>query len=156
MRWRLYLLVLLMVSIWSGLLVGFPWLVRLGYARLAAAVSLVSSVVCHQDPTRSFRLFDVTLPVCSRCTAVYLGLFGGIVGFPLIRNCVGLTNRIRYLIGTSTILLGLDVALDVAGLWQNSFLSRSISGGVLGLTYGLGILVLAERLGPATNVSSTT
>jgi uncharacterized membrane protein len=146
MKWRLYILALSLSGIWCGLLTGFPWLVRFGDARLAAAVSLVCSAVCHQDPIRSFRLLGVTLPVCSRCTAVYLGAFCGITVFPLLRNLAGLFSKITYLAGISTMLLGLDVAADVAGLWHNTFSSRSISGGFLGLTYSLGFLVLLERL----------
>jgi uncharacterized membrane protein len=146
MKWRLYLLVLFLSGVWCSLLAGFPWLVRFGDARLAAAVSLFCSAICHQDPMRSFRLLGVTLPVCSRCSAVYVGAFCGIVVFPLTRNLAGLFSKIPYLVGISTMLLGLDVAVDVAGLWHNTFSSRSISGGFLGLTYSLGFLVLVQRL----------
>jgi uncharacterized membrane protein len=43
-----------------------------GYA-MALAVYRIGSVICHQRPERSFRLFDVQLPVCARCTGIYLG-----------------------------------------------------------------------------------
>jgi uncharacterized membrane protein len=142
MKWRLYFLALFLSAVWCSTLIGFPWLVRSGYSGLAAAVSVLCSAICHQDPIRSFRLLEVTLPVCSRCTAVYFGAFGGILVFPLTRNLAGLSSKIGYLVGISTVLLGLDVVADVAGFWPNTFLSRSISGGFLGLTFSLGILAL--------------
>jgi hypothetical protein len=32
-----------------------------------------ASIVCHQIPERSFELFAAQLPVCARCTGIYLG-----------------------------------------------------------------------------------
>src|SRR5262245_11474962 len=40
---------------------------------LAAAVYAVGSVVCHQRPERSFFLWGRQLPVCARCTGIYVG-----------------------------------------------------------------------------------
>ena len=39
----------------------------------AAGTYLVGSVVCHQRPDRSFRLWGVQMPVCARCAGLYLG-----------------------------------------------------------------------------------
>ena len=39
----------------------------------AFAVYGVGSVVCHQKPERSFYLWATQLPVCARCTGIYLG-----------------------------------------------------------------------------------
>jgi uncharacterized membrane protein len=146
MKWRLHFLVLFLSAVWCSILIGFPWLVRSGYSGLAAAVSVLCSAICHQDPSRSFRLLEVTLPVCSRCAAFYFGALAGIALFPLIRNAAILSWKIGYLLASSTMLSGLDVVADVTGIWNNTFLSRSISGGLLGLTYSVGFLVLVSRL----------
>jgi hypothetical protein len=41
------------------------------------SLSLVSyfigAIVCHQLPERSFHLWSVQLPVCARCTGIYVG-----------------------------------------------------------------------------------
>ena len=142
MNWRLYFSVLSLSAVWCSILMSFPWLVRSNYPELAAIVSLLCSTICHQDPSRSFRLLGVTLPVCSRCTAVYLGVLGGIMLFPLTRNRAILSHKIGYLLVISTMALGLDVGCDVTGVWNNTFLSRSISGGFLGMSYSLGFLIL--------------
>jgi hypothetical protein len=42
------------------------------YALAFAAYGL-GSVICHQLPSRSFHLWSVQLPVCARCTGIYVG-----------------------------------------------------------------------------------
>lgn len=45
-----------------------PW--RLGVSVL---IYRAGSLVCHQDPTRSFRVAAWPLPVCARCAGLYAG-----------------------------------------------------------------------------------
>lgn len=40
---------------------------------IAAFVDLAASFVCHQIPARSFHLWGAQLPVCARCTGIYVG-----------------------------------------------------------------------------------
>ncbi len=51
----------------------------------ALAVYAFGSVICHQRPERSFHLWAAQLPVCARCTGIYLGAaMGAVVGaFPI-------------------------------------------------------------------------
>lgn len=62
---------------WAGALVLAPLLASRPRGLAAYAISLVmygiGGVVCHQTPERSFRLWDAHLPVCARCTGIYLG-----------------------------------------------------------------------------------
>src|SRR5262249_48603176 len=44
----------------------------LGYG-FALLVYAVGSAVCHQIDTRSFHLWQRQLPVCARCTGIYVG-----------------------------------------------------------------------------------
>jgi uncharacterized membrane protein len=39
----------------------------------ALAVYSLGSVVCHQRPERSFHLWAAQMPVCARCTGIYVG-----------------------------------------------------------------------------------
>ena len=65
---------------WLALLPIAPLLIRrpewasssFGHA-VAYLVYRVGSLVCHQRPERSFQLLGVALPVCARCTGIYLG-----------------------------------------------------------------------------------
>ncbi len=40
---------------------------------VSAGAYLLGGVVCHQRPDRSFHLEGVQMPVCARCTGLYLG-----------------------------------------------------------------------------------
>jgi len=42
-------------------------------AVLVAGVYAFGSVVCHQLPERSFHLWGAQMPVCARCTGIYVG-----------------------------------------------------------------------------------
>jgi uncharacterized membrane protein len=39
----------------------------------AFAIYAIGSWVCHQRPDRSFHLWAMQMPVCARCTGIYLG-----------------------------------------------------------------------------------
>ena len=38
-------------------------------------------VMCHGIPSRCLTLWNVPMPICARCTAIYIGLFAGVVLF---------------------------------------------------------------------------
>jgi hypothetical protein len=39
----------------------------------AFGIYAAGSIVCHQLPDRSFHLWGVQMPVCARCTGIYIG-----------------------------------------------------------------------------------
>jgi len=45
----------------------------------AFGIYAIGMVVCHQKPERSFHLWGAQLPVCARCTGIYLGAALGVV-----------------------------------------------------------------------------
>lgn len=45
----------------------------------AFAVYAIGALVCHQKPERSFHLWTAQLPVCARCTGIYVGAVLGLV-----------------------------------------------------------------------------
>lgn len=46
----------------------------------------IGYAVCHQIPARSFHLAGQPLPLCARCTGIYLGALLGIMGLMLLRR----------------------------------------------------------------------
>jgi hypothetical protein len=53
---------------------------------LTFAVYAIGSVICHQRPDRSFHLWSHQMPVCARCTGIYLGSAIAAVGFAMRRG----------------------------------------------------------------------
>jgi uncharacterized membrane protein len=62
--------------LWTLALPFAPFLVshaaRPSLYAFAAVVYAIGTVVCHQRPERSFHLWGAQLPVCARCTGIYL------------------------------------------------------------------------------------
>lgn len=93
---------------------------------------LFYSPVCHQDPARSFLLWEWPLSACHRCTGIYVAFTLTVLLFPLLRrHSLFHSFSFRRLVIFLFPLL-LDYILDVAGVWKNSGASRSLTGLVAG------------------------
>jgi len=51
----------------------------------ALGIYAMGSFICHQRPERSFHLWAVQLPVCARCTGIYLGGAVSAIGLLVVR-----------------------------------------------------------------------
>jgi uncharacterized membrane protein len=136
MRWRRHFALLLFAGNGCALLLAFPWLMP-NLPVLGTGIALFFSQICHQDPTRSFVLAGTTLPVCARCLAFYLGGFAGIAGYPVLGSRWRQGENLKWALIVSLCLVVLDVGLDLAGIRENTFFSRSITGAVFGGVCGL-------------------
>jgi hypothetical protein len=63
---------------WAALLLLAPFVASRprasdGAAALVLAVYGIGSLLCHQLPARSYRLWSVQMPVCARCAGIYFG-----------------------------------------------------------------------------------
>lgn len=71
----------------------------------------IGYAVCHQIPARSFYLGGQPLPLCARCTGIYLGTLLGIVGLALMRRYHSTElppTALLLTLLTFTILMGID------------------------------------------------
>ncbi len=57
--------------------VSAPLLSALGLPLLSFAIWQFFSLVCHQDPARSFWIAGAPVAVCTRCLGIYLGAAAG-------------------------------------------------------------------------------
>jgi uncharacterized membrane protein len=123
-----------MAMIWGFLclwIVAAPMLMAHAHPAAAMAAYFPFSLFCHQIPARSFSIMHFPIAVCHRCFGIYLGLFLGSL-LPMPYNPVSWRTR-RLAIISAAVPLMLDAMLPFAGLWTNTWWSRSGTGILLGL-----------------------
>ncbi len=124
-RW-LYCAVGLVALLWLGLLLMAPWLMATGRLLPALVLYRVFALVCHQQPERSFSWLNFPLPVCMRCTGIYVGFA---LGWLFSLRLPALPRR--WLLA-ALVPLALDWILSVTGLWTNTPTSRTLTGALAG------------------------
>lgn len=130
----LYFVLLTAALCWNALIVSVPLLARSSEAggRAAGWITLFFAPVCHQLSGRCFTFMDRLLPVCSRCTGIYLGFTCGILMFPLFKkNYMTASPDRRLLLGALLPLL-VQVTLEKTGIWQGGLWLRFFTGLVAG------------------------
>ncbi|GAB4414128.1 MAG: hypothetical protein Kow00106_09120 [Anaerolineae bacterium] len=85
---------------------------------LLGKADAIGYAVCHRIAGRSFHTHDRPLPLCARCTGLYLGVWAGLIFFAA-RGRMRASRLPRPSLLATMLLLALSYALD--GL--NSFLS---------------------------------
>jgi len=133
---------------WAALLLAAPFLGR-GTAGgrigppVAAAAYFSGGLVCHHRPDRSFHLAGARLPVCGRCTGLYLSTAAGVLIAVAWRRGQRETNpRRKALIPCRACLLAaavpslLTLALEWSGAWPVSNAVRAVAAAPLGLVLG--------------------
>ena len=141
---------------WALLLVAVPFLAsRAHLPSIAAAASVavyaIGSLVCHQLPQRSYRLWAAQMPVCARCTGIYAGAAtASLVALPAM-FAIGLAIRGRlFPFDFSDPLVGLEALADL-GIGVPYFIASALgygAGDVRAVTYEYGnaFLVVAGLL----------
>lgn len=103
--------------------------------------------VCHQLRERSFYLAGHPLAVCARCTGIYFGFAAGVLLYPLVRSLNRTDFPARRWLLLAAAPAALDFALGLSGVWENTHLSRALSGGLLGLAASFYVVPGALDLG---------
>ncbi len=113
----------------------------------AYLVYRAGSIICHQRPERSFRLFSAQMPVCGRCTGIYLG--GALVAAAL----VALRRRERRLPYSARTLLFAGVLPGVATLayeWSTGQVPGNAIRALSGVPLGAAVMSIIGLPAPAT------
>lgn len=115
------------------------------------------STVCHQISERSFQIANISLAVCHRCTGIYAGI-------PLAMLAMAIAGRFNMrknvwglILFVSLLIMGLDWGLTAVEVWENTLLSRLLTGLFFGLSAGAYLaLVVAnkETINPTSNVDN--
>ena len=116
-----------------------------------AFVYAAGSVVCHQLPERSFVLDGRQLPVCARCTGLYLSGAAGVLGWCVWKAAQGWRRFAVPPRAALTITIGaavptaLSYFAGVAGIWDGTNLTRALFAVPLGLSAGAMVAAVATK-----------
>ena len=102
-----------------------------GHPAFASSIYKAFSFVCHQIPERSFHLAGHQFGVCSRCTGLYAGFAVAALIYPLARSLQRTDTPSPIWLILATLPLVIDFALGYFSIWQNTHLSRFLTGALL-------------------------
>ena len=114
-----------------GLIVAAPLAQSHGHPEFASAIYKTFSFVCHQIPERSFHLAGHQFGVCSRCTGLYAGFAVAALVYPLARSLQRTDTPSRLWLILATLPLAIDFTLSYFSIWENTHLSRFLTGALL-------------------------
>jgi uncharacterized membrane protein len=130
---------------------------------LLAFVFAAGSVICHQLPERSFFLDGWQLPVCARCTGLYLSGAAGLAAWLAVkllrgwrppafapRNTSGgaTARQARWAMGLLLIAAmptAVSYLTGVLGVWDGSNLTRAVLAVPLGVVAGAVVAAVGTR-----------
>lgn len=103
---------------------------------------LLFRVFCHGIPERCLYLWNVPMPICARCTAIYVGLIASFAVFLILPR---MTERAaRIVLGAAAIPMAIDGLTQLAGLRVSTNPLRIETGLVLGIAFGIWALSAIE------------
>ncbi|HVF47981.1 MAG TPA: DUF2085 domain-containing protein [Pyrinomonadaceae bacterium] len=130
---KVWLIGLGIVAVWVTLIILAPLAKAQGAVGLSSPLYTFFSFICHQLTDRSFHIAGEQFGVCSRCFGVYFGLFAGFAIYPLWRPIETVEPLPRYWLFLSLVPIAVDWSLTVFGIWENTQLSRFLTGLILGI-----------------------
>ena len=102
-------------------------------------------ILCHGIERRCLTMFGVPMPICARCTAIYIGLIAGIAGFMLLPLIEERVVRVMLYIAAAPMLI--DGVTQATGLRESTNVLRLITGFVAAFAFGLWAVTAVEEGG---------
>jgi uncharacterized membrane protein len=139
--------IFLVSFIWMFSIVSAPIANAQGFVALANSIYTFFGYLCHQIDWRSYHIGEYPLAVCARCFGFYGGFLLGIIIYPFARalhNTEPLTRKWLFL---AMIPMGFDLSLTFFGVWENTHLSRLLSGAILGAACAFFIIPALVEIG---------
>ena len=109
------------------------------------------SLICHQRPERSFFIDGHQLPVCARCTGLYLSAALGLIawlGLKAARRWRPVAIDPRHaarLIVIAAVPTAISLATGTLGLWDGSNVTRALLAIPLGASAGAIVAAVATK-----------
>lgn len=104
---------------------------------------LLFRMLCHGIPSRCLEVFGVPMPICARCTAIYLGLFGALLVFRFVPVISERAMRIAMFVAVTP--LAIDGLTQLVQLRESTNPLRMATGLAAGLAFGMWALTAVER-----------
>lgn len=111
----------------------------------------VGRLICHQLPDRSFFLDGQQLPVCARCTGLYVSGVAGVLGWAMFKTARGwraceLQPRAALaLVAGAALPTAISYVTGVTGVWDGSNLTRALLAVPLGVAAGAVAAAVATK-----------
>jgi uncharacterized membrane protein len=112
---------------------------------ITAFVYIAGSFVCHQISDRSFHIAGVQLPVCARCTGLYLGAAIGAIAWFAVSVSQLSFARVRVALIAAAVPTVVTVITASAGVWDPGNALRATCAAPLGIAVGALVAAVFTR-----------
>ena len=129
-----------LAALWIFLIVLAPLAATNNLANISYPIYKFCSFICHQIPARSLHIHDYAFAVCSRCFGVYFGLFSGFIVYPFLRPVEETEPLPRFWLFLAMFPMAVDWLLGFFEIWENTHLSRFLTGAILGTACAIFII----------------
>ena len=120
--------------------VGCTWAIAHGASPM---LRLLFRPACHGIPSRCLTIWNTPMPICARCTAIYAGLFIGLLMFfvaPWLNE-----KFARWTLYVAAVPMGIDGVTQLLRLRESTNSLRIATGSIAGFAFGYWILSAIER-----------
>ena len=100
-------------------------------------------MMCHGIESRCLVMFGVPMPICARCTAIYVGLVAGCAAFTIVPLIEERLMRMTLLV--AAIPMAIDGLTQAIGLRESTNLLRMITGFLAATVFSMWALTAVEE-----------
>jgi uncharacterized membrane protein len=104
---------------------------------------LLFRMLCHGIPERCLELFGVPMPLCARCTGIYVGLFAGValaLALPWMEE-----RLVRLAMFAAAVPMTVDGLTQLSGLRESTNPLRLATGFAAAVAFGLWAVTMVEK-----------
>jgi uncharacterized membrane protein len=145
--WRTWGVGLTIAGLWLALILAAPIAKANGLVGVSSPLYTFFGYLCHQLDGRSFHVEGEKFAVCSRCFGVYAGIVIAFIAYPFWRRIESIEPLPKFWLFAACIPAAIDWSLTVFGIWENTYLSRAVTGGLLGFACGTFIVPSIVEIG---------
>ena len=100
-------------------------------------------LLCHGITRRCLTMFGTPMPVCARCTGIYIGMIAGLAAFALFRR---IEERVlRMCLYMAALPIAIDGITQAAGLRESTNTLRMVTGFIVAFAFGVWVLNAVEQ-----------